>query len=496
MPIQFNEYAKYDGLGLAALVRRGEVQPQELLAAAIQRADETGQKLNAIVRRLDERARQKAMQPFAAQARFPGVPFLVKSLMQDIAGEPSSWGSRSLRDMLANQSADVTRRWEAEGLLIFGMTNTPEFGAKNVTEPLAHGPARNPWDVTRTPGGSSGGSAAAVAAGIVPMAGANDGGGSIRIPAAACGLFGLKAGRGRISMGPIVGEGLGGIAVQGVVSRSVRDSAAMLDVLQGPEPHAPYYMPPPEGPYLDAIQRPPKRLRIGFSTVSPIGTPVHADAIAAVRDAAGLLASLGHHVEEASPAIDGEQLAQDFLIPWFAFTAATVDEVRSKTGATRRDFEPDTRAMADVGRSVSAVELLEIQDRWQTYVNALSRFHAHYDLWLSPVLSEPPLPIGHMQTPRLLHLVNDAINLVGLSGLLRKTSVFRENILRNLAWTPYTQLANITGRPSISVPLYWNARGLPLGVQFVAGLNGETMLLQLAAELEQARPWFDKRPGI
>ncbi len=496
MPIQFSEYVRYDGLGLAALVRRGEVHPQELLAAAIRRADETSQKLNTIVRRLDDRARQKAMQPYAPAARFPGVPFLVKSLLQDVAGVPSSWGSRSMGNEPAAESADVTRRWEAEGLLIFGMTNTPEFGAKNITEPLAHGPTHNPWDVTRTPGGSSGGSAAAVAAGIVPIAGANDGGGSIRIPAAACGLVGLKAGRGRISMGPVSGEGLGGFAVQGVVSRSVRDSAAMFDALQGPEPHAPYYMAPSEVSCLDAIRMPPRRLKIGFTTASPIGTPVHADAIAAVHDAAALLATLGHHVEEASPAIDGEQLAEDFLIPWFAFVAATVDEIRSKTGATRRDFEPDTRAMADVGRSVSAAEFLQIQERWQTYVNALARFHAHYDLWLSPVLSEPALPIGHMDTPPLLHLLNDAISTVGLSGLLRKTSIFRENILKNLAWTPFTQLANITGRPAISVPLYWNAQGLPLGVQFVAGLNGEAMLLQLAAELEQARPWFDKRPGI
>ncbi|WP_019140124.1 amidase [Noviherbaspirillum massiliense] len=496
MTISFDEYVRYDGLGLAELVRRGEVQRQELLEVAIARADQTKGKLNAIVRRFDERARQKALQPLATEARFPGVPFLVKALFQDIAGLPSSYGSRALGKTASLASADVTRRWEAQGLLIFGMTNTPEFGAKNITEPLAHGPARNPWDLSRTPGGSSGGSAAAVAAGIVPMAGANDGGGSIRIPAAACGLFGLKAGRGRIPMGPYVGEGLNGSAVQGVVSRSVRDSAAMLDVLQGPEPHAPYYMPAPDRSYLDAIRQPPRRLKIGFSTISPIATPVHADAVAAVQDAAKLLDTLGHHVEEASPAIDGVQLAQDFLIPWFCFVAATVDGIRRNTDAARRDFEPDTLAMADVGRSVSATELLQAQARWQIYVQALAHFHAQYDLWLSPVLSEPALRIGQMATPPLLHAVNDLVNMIGLSGVLRKTSVFQENILKNLAWTPFTQLANITGRPAMSVPLYWNRQGLPLGVQFLGALNDEALLLQLAAELEQARPWFDRQPAI
>lgn len=495
MTISFEEYVRHDGLGLAELVRRGELHQQELLEAAIQRADQVNPKLNAIVQRFDERARQMAMRPITAETRFPGVPFLVKALFQDIAGLPSSYGSRSLGNAPSPESADVSKRWEAAGLLIFGMTNTPEFGIKNITEPLAHGPARNPWDLTRSTGGSSGGSAAAVAAGIVPIAGANDGGGSIRIPAAACGLVGLKAGRGRIPMGPYVGEGLNGSAVQGVVSRSVRDSAAMLDVLQGPEPHAPYYMAPPERSYLGAIQQAPRRLKIGFSTRSPIGTPVHADAVSAVLDAAKLLDSLGHHVEEASPVIDGVQLAEDFLIPWFCFIAATVDDIRRKTGAARRDFEPDTLAIADVGRSVSAVELLQIQGRWQTHVAALARFHSHYDLWLSPVLSEPPLPIGHLATPPLLHLANKVVGMFGLSGALRKTSVFQESILKNLAWTPFTQLANISGRPAISVPLYWNSQGLPMGVQFLAGLNGEALLLQLAAQLEQARPWFDKRPA-
>ena len=277
--MHFDDYQRYDALGLADLVRRGEVHPSELLDAALARADAT-RSLNAIVMRLDESARQRAQAPFDTSAPFAGVPFLVKDLFQDLKGLPSSGGSRALKAVPAPEDADVVRRWREAGLVIFGKTNTPEFGAKNVTEPQAWGPARNPWDPTRTPGGSSGGSAAAVAAGIVPVAGANDGGGSIRIPAAACGLFGLKAGRGRISMGPMTGEALNGAAVQGVVSHSVRDTAAMLDVLQGPEPHAPYHMPAPEVPPVSPKFSTLSTRSAAYSSVSASPVPVCVSCVA------------------------------------------------------------------------------------------------------------------------------------------------------------------------------------------------------------------------
>ena len=486
--MHFDDYQRYDALGLADLVRRGEVHPSELLDTALARADAT-RSLNAIVMRLDESARQRAQAPFDTSAPFAGVPFLVKDLFQDLKGLPSSGGSRALKAVPAPEDADVVRRWREAGLVIFGKTNTPEFGAKNVTEPQAWGPARNPWDPTRTPGGSSGGSAAAVAAGIVPVAGANDGGGSIRIPAAACGLFGLKAGRGRISMGPMTGEALNGAAVQGVVSHSVRDTAAMLDVLQGPEPHAPYHMPAPEVPYLQCLQRPPGRLRIGYSTVSPIGTPVDPQAIAAVADAAVLLTDLGHHVEPCDTPFNGVQLAEDFLLAWFCAQAFIVDHIQRTYGASQRDFEADTRLMAAVGRRTSALRLLQCEARWHEHNLALSAFHARYDLWLSPTLAAPPPPIGSLATPPALAIVSDVVSRLGLAGWLSHTPQFKQTVLSNLGWTPYTQLANLTGRPAMSVPLYRTPEGLPLGVQFVAGLNGEALLLQLAAQLEQARPW-------
>ena len=493
--MQFDDYQRYDALGLADLVRRGDVHPSELLDAALARADATAS-LNAIVMRLDDSASARAQAPFDPSAPFAGVPFLVKDLFQDMAGLPSSYGSRALKSVISPEDADVVRRWRQAGLVIFGKTNTPEFGAKNVTEPLAWGPCRNPWDPTRTPGGSSGGSAAAVAAGIVPVAGANDGGGSTRIPAAACGLFGFKAGRGRISMGPMMGEALNGAAVQCVVSHSVRDTAGMMDVLQGPEQHAPYFMPAPEVPYLECLQRPPGRLRIGYSTHSPIGTPVDPHAVAAVADAAALLTDLGHHVESCDTPFNGVQLAEDFLLAWFCAQAFIIDHIQSVYGAKSADFEPDTRLMAGIGQRTSALRLLQCESRWHEHNVALSSFHARYDLWLSPTLAAPAPLIGSMATPALHAILSDVATRLGLAGWLSETPQFKQTVLTNLGWTPYTQLANLTGRPAMSVPLYWTPEGLPLGVQFVAPLNGESLLLQLAAQLEAARPWRRSPPEL
>lgn len=494
--MQFHEYIQYDGLGLAELVRRGEVSPAELLDVATARADQTHSQINAVVRRYDERARSRVTQAFRPDQPFAGVPFLLKDLFQEWQGVPCSWGNQAHARTPAPFTCDVVRRWEDAGLVIFGATNAPEFGARNVTEPLGFGPSRNPWHLGRTPGGSSGGAGAAVAAGILPVAGASDGGGSIRIPAACNGLFGMKAGRGRISVGPMTSEAVFGAATQGVLSRSVRDTAAMLDLLQGPEPHAPYWMPRPDQPYLSLMDRPPQRLRIGFSTASPTGTPVDPQAIAAVDDASRLLASLGHHVEPVQLPCDGPQLAADFLLVWFSTQAMLMDELGRTEGLKPRDFEPDSRVLAAMGRTVSAPELMGCLERWHAHTMGLARFHAQYDLWLSPTISAPPLPIGALNTPPALHAVNKLLSALGLFGLVRQTRFFRNIVLKNLGWTPYTQLANLTGRPAMSVPLYWTPDGLPLGVQLVGGLNSEGLMLQLAAQLEQARPWFDRRPTL
>ena len=494
--MQFHEYTRFDALGLADLVRRGEVSPGELLDVAMARADATHGQLNALIRRYDARARQRVQQAFLPEQTFAGVPFLIKDLFQEWEGVPSSWGNRAHARTNSPLTSDVVRRWTEAGLVIFGATNTPEFGAKNMTEPRDFGPTRNPWDTSRTPGGSSGGSGAAVAAGIVPVAGASDGGGSIRIPAACNGLFGLKMGRGRISIGPMAAEGLFGAAVQGVLSRSVRDTAAMMDILQGPEAHAPYWMPRPDQAYLQAIDRPPRALRIGYSTASPTGTPVDAQAVAATEDAARLLSTLGHHVEPVALPFDGKQLAADFLLTWFCAQAMLVADLCRQEGLQLADFEPDTQVMAAMGRTVSGPELCRCLENWHGHTMDLTRFHAQFDLWLSPTISAPPLPVGALTTPPALHLVNKVLSGMGLFGAIRKSRFFQDIILKNLGWTPYTQLANITGRPAMSVPLYWTPEGLPLGVQFVGPVNAEVRMLQLAAQLEQARPWFDKRPNL
>lgn len=494
--MRFDEYRQHDAVGLAELVRRKEVSPAELLALAQARTEAVNPQLAALMRRFDERAQARLAQPFDASLPFAGVPFVTKALFQDIEGQPMDAGSAALAQVPAPATCDVVRRWEAAGLVVMGASKTPEFGARNVTEPVAHGPARNPWDLARTPGGSSGGSAALVAAGVVPMAGANDGGGSIRIPAAACGLFGLKPGRGRVSMGPTMGEAMFGAAQQGVVSRSVRDTAASLDVLQGPEPHAPYWMPPPSQPYTQAMLQSPGRLRIGYTIESPVGEAVEPEAQACVMDAVQLLDSLGHHVEAVPCPVDGPALAHDFLLMWFCEMATIAHLLEARLGIRSTALEPDTQAMVAFGRSVSAVEMLSGLARWNEHNQRLARFFEGHDLWLSPTLSGPPRRIGELDTPRSLQVVTQLAARLGLSGLVRRTPQFDATALKNLAWTPYTQLANLTGRPAMSVPLYWPPEGLPMGAQFVAPLDGETRLLQLAHQLEQARPWFARVPPL
>ncbi|MEE1841677.1 MULTISPECIES: amidase family protein [unclassified Streptomyces] len=492
--MHYAEYRAQDAVGLAESVARGEVSPGELLDVAIARAEAVDGALNAIVRPMHELARERAKQPLTGP--FAGVPFLIKDLSQDYAGLPTGSGSRSLRHRPAERHSEVVDRWLDSGLVIFGKTNTPEFGAKGITEPEANGPTRNPWDLTRTPGGSSGGAAAAVAAGIVPVAGASDGGGSIRIPAACCGLFGLKPGRGLVPAGPSVAEHLHGAATEGVISRSVRDSAAMLDVLTSrPDAAGPYLHARPELPYTELARR-PRALRIGFSTRSPIDTEVDPQAVAAVEDAAVLLRHLGHDVEPAEPEIDQRQLALDFLAMWTTQLAHTVDGIRRSAGAGPEDFELDTHLLAAAGRKLKAPDYYAAHDRWNTYSRQLASFHSRYDLLLTPTLARPAVRIGELDTPRPVRAVARTLMRVGLLGALAGTRAWERAVIANLAATPYTQLANITGRPAMSVPTYRTPEGLPLGVQFVGPLGGEGTLLALAARIEAERPWAHLEPSL
>jgi Asp-tRNA(Asn)/Glu-tRNA(Gln) amidotransferase A subunit family amidase len=485
-------YLEHDGLALGQLVNAGDVEAAELLRVAVARADRINPKINAICARLDERAeKQVAAGPTGP---FAGVPFLLKDLHQDLAGTTSTSGCRALAHATATDTSTVVQRWLDAGLIIFGKTNAPEFGAKGITEPELFGPTRNPWDLDRTPGGSSGGAAAAVAAGIVPVAGASDGGGSIRIPAACTGLVGLKAGRGLLPSGPNASDPLNGQATDGVISRSVRDTAAMLDVLAGPDAVSAFAPAVPDRPFLEDLDRPPRRLRIGFTTYSAIRGTAHPEATRAMAAAAQLLTELGHDVEEIKPAWDDQQLAHDFLAVWFVHQAIEVARIKREIGAADDGFEQDTRVMAALGRSTSSLDLVAAQERRHEYIAALARLHSDRDLLMTPTLGEPPIRVGSLELPSLMRTAAEGLLRTKTTRILRLTGIVDEIIARNLGWVPYTQLANITGRPAISLPLHWSADGLPMGVQFVAPLSGERLLLHLARQLELAAPWDKRRP--
>jgi amidase len=493
--MDLDEYLTSDATTLADLVAHKEVTAPELLALARQRLDQVNPTLNAVVAPLTGVADARAGDPELG-GPFAGVPFLIKDLGQEYAGFPTSNGSRALANDVADRHALVTQRFLDAGLVIFGKTNTPEFGAKGITEPAQWGPARNPWNTAHTPGGSSGGSGSAVAAGVVPAAGANDGGGSVRIPAACNGLVGLKTSRGLGPYGPQTGEVMFGMVTQGVVSRTVRDTAGLLDAIVGPDPRAGYQGATHDVPFAERIKQRPGRLRIGYSSSSAINASPDREAVAAVERAATLLTELGHEVEEVSPPHDDEALARDFLTIWFAQLYAQVVEVKRRLGSPDSHFEADTLATAELGRAAGLVSLLRSLQNVNDYIHALAAFHESYDFFLTPTLAKPPLEIDATTTPARLQKASRVIAKVRAGKLLSASGILDDLIADNLGWVPYTQLANLTGRPAISVPLHWTEGGLPLGVQFVGRLGADGSLLQLAAQLEEAQPWFPRYASL
>jgi amidase len=485
--MRFDEYRTHDATGLAKLIADKEVSAAELLAVARERAAEVNPRINAIVRDIPASPSDDLSGPFA------GVPFLLKDLAQDYAGLPTSAGSRAYTSRPAAEHATVVQRWIDAGLVLFGKTNTPEFGAKGITEPKVWGPAHNPWNLQRSPGGSSGGSAAAVAAGIVPCAGASDGGGSIRVPAACCGLVGLKPGRGLTPSGPVTGEAMHGAAVQGVVSRSVRDTAAMLDVISGGEPWGPYAPAMPASSLASCVGEDSGKLRIGVRVPSAITPTPHPESFAAVEATVHALTELGHQVDELPRApFDDAALARDFLLTWFVYAAWQLAEAKRLTGAGDESFERDTLIMAAIGGATSSVDYVAAVQRRHEHTRRLTTFFESHDLLLTPTLASPPPRIGDFDLPVALQHASNMLIKTRTARFLRYTKIVDDMVDKNLGWIPYTQLANLTGRPAISLPLHWTADGLPLGVQFVAPLAGESLLIRLAAQLEQALPWADR----
>jgi len=472
----FADYEQYDALGLADLVRRGKVAPGDLLEAAIERVEARNPKLNAVVAKLYDLGRQ-AIASGLPDGPFRGVPFLMKDLTASIADVKMTRGSRFFVDAPApTADSEHVRRLRRAGLVIFGRTNTCELGLSLTCEPVLYGPTRNPWDLTRISGGSSGGAAAAVGARMLPMAHATDGFGSIRAPAACCGLVGLKPTRGRNTMAPFLGEGLGGLSAEHAVTLSVRDSAALLDATNGPGAGDPYAAPPPARPYMEEIAAAPGRLRIAYTTVAPNGAPVEAVSLETLAETVALCRDLGHHVEEANPEIDGAAVVPTFLT--FS-TANTVVNLASHPTAGRLprpdEVERVTWATGQLGEKVTGADYVRATQAAHRLGRQMAAFHARHDVLLTPGLATLPVKLGWIDM-----MMEDV----------------HEYWRRVFTFSPFTVWFNITGQPAMMLPLGRAESGMPVAVQLVARFGDEGTIFRLAAQLERSRPWFDRRPAL
>ncbi|HUY64710.1 MAG TPA: amidase [Acidimicrobiales bacterium] len=470
-----------DAMGQAEAVRAGDVTATELVSAALARIDSLNGRLNAVIHRMDDKALGVAAAP--VDGPFSGVPMVLKDLTAHSAGDPFHEGMRMLRDVAWTEAEDtyLVAKLRAAGFVFVGRTNVPEFGLVPTTEPAAYGPTCNPWDTTRSTGGSSGGSAAAVASGMVAVGHANDGGGSIRIPASECGLYGLKPSRGRVSLGPEYGQVWEGFEAEHVVTRSVRDCAALLDVVAGPMPGDPYVAPPPSRPFLDAVTLETGRLRVGVLCGDPSGTvEVQPQCAAAARAAGDLLAELGHNVSDASPpALADPSFTPNFITVYTVFADWCLEDTRRRTGQAvdRSGCEPSTWALAEMGRAVTPAHYVQAMQALHLYSRGVRSWWEPdgFDLLVTPTIPEPPPVLGQFASTE-----EDP-----LAPLFRAAAI-----------VPFTAPFNVTGQPAASVPLHWDADGLPIGVQLVGAYGREDLLLSVSAQLEQARPWAGRRPPI
>jgi amidase len=491
-------YKYYDGLGLAELIKNKELQPKEVLQEAIKTIDQHNPLLNAVINKFYEKAERQA-EYVELTGTFAGVPMLLKDIAQEVAGEKLTQGSKAFQSYRAQSDSEYVKRVRKTGAVFVGQTNVPEFALMGNTEPAFYGPTRNPWNLDHTPGGSSGGSAAAVASGMVPIAGANDGGGSIRIPGAYCGLFGMKPTRGRTPVGPKVGRNWQGASADHILSRSVRDSAAMLDEIKIFEKAAAFHAPPFDGSYLQMVTTPPgKRFRIAFSVTSPLGGEVDAECKEAVYETARLLESMGHHVEEMDAPVDGRKIAKSYLTMYFGEVAAAIaslDEVLGRK-AVMGDVEQTTWILGLVGKATSAEEVVLSIREWDTAAMAMENFHETYDFYMTPTTAFLPAKIGELEPKKSEQLAMQITGKLSMGGLLKKVGIVEQVAENNLIRTPFTQLANLTGQPAMTVPLHLTANGFPVGVQFMAARGREDLLYSLAGVLEQSDLWVpvEKNP--
>ncbi len=491
----FPGYPKHDAIALADLVARRQMHPRELVTAAIERIEEYEGEVNALTFKRYDRALREAEDPLP-DSRLAGVPFLVKNLGQTVAGTTSTMGSRMLEYVVADHDSNLVQRHKAAGLLIVGLTNTPEFGTAVTTEPLLHGPTANPWSLEHSSGGSSGGAAAAVAARYTPIAHASDGGGSIRIPASMCGLFGLKPTRARTPKGPDIGESWFGLSVDHAVSITVRDSAALLDVTLGPDPGAPYSPAPPATPYLDEVGRPPGILRVAISTDAMLGTGLAAENVAAVEATAGLLEDLGHEVTIARPTVDQEEIGWAGTILLAADVAAEIE--RASQAAGRRPgadlIEATNWLFGIAGNKLSGKDLAQAIHIARLVPRQIAPFFDDHDVLVESTIGRAPWLIGELEPSRSEARLMDIIRRVPTRKVIRRAlALIASQAFENI---PNTPLWNITGQPSMSVPLHTTSTGLPLGIQFTGHYGGEDTLFRLAAQLESAAPWRDRLPPL
>jgi amidase len=471
-----DELAFLDATAQAELVRQKEIKPIELVEAAIERIQRLNPTLNAVITPMYDLALEAAAGRIP-DGPFQGVPFLLKDLIAEYAGVRFTEGSAFLQNYISDHDTELVVRIKNSGLVICGKTNTPEWGALPTTEPLLFGPTRNPWDTRRTPGGSSGGSAAAVASGMVPMAHGNDGGGSIRMPASCCGVFGLKPTRGRNPLGPDYGDLISGLPAEHALTRSVRDSAALLDATSGPDPGDPYWAPPPTRPFIEEVGTDPGRLRIAFTTKTREGIDIHADCIEAVNNAAALCSELGHIVEEKDLEVDAALMARCFYRVWLGGSAWDAEHWERRTGKkiTPDQVEPLTWALIEKGRRTDAgTYLLALEDLQHIARDVARRFN-NWDVWLTPTLAEPPVPLETFDS---------------------KPDDPMYGFFRSGKFMPFTSVCNVTGQPAMSIPLSWNSENLPIGTHFMSRFGDEATLFRLAAQLEAARPWAHRRPPV
>ena len=472
----FDEYEDYDALGLGDLIRDRQATADELLDAALDRVAARDPGINAVIHLMEDAAREtigRGLPPGPVS----GVPFMLKDLHGLYAGEPTTNSSRLYWTNVADHDSTITARYRQAGLVMLAKTNTPELGISGTTEPVLHGPTLNPWNTSCSAGGSSGGAAAAVAVGMVPIAQGSDGGGSIRSPASMCGLYGLKPTRARTPAGPDAGEGWSGLSTYHVLSRTVRDSAALLDVTHGPEQGEPYSVPPPDGPFLAEVGRDPGKLRIALWTEGLRGEPVDRECVLAAERIGELLTDLGHRVTPAVPPISGSECWTAMCTVMAAHTANHVD---SRLVALGRELQPDdlenvTRMVAEEGRRLTARDYVNTLLMIHRTGRRLAGFFEEYDIILSPTLADPPIPLGDL-------------DMMG-----EDLDVYLERMWGHLAFTP---LYNLSGCPAASLPMHMTPDGLPVGVQIGASFGNEALLFRLSAQLEKADPWWVRRPVV